>query len=62
MEVFISICGIPHKNNQRGLSAERLTEVLCLLGERGYPSLFGLCLGRLDLEKHRWGQGSVAGA
>lgn len=62
MEVFISICGIPHKNNKRGLSAERLTEVLCLLEEREYPSLFGLCSGGLDLEKRRWGQGSVAGA
>ena len=36
--------------------------MLCLLGEREYPSLFGLCSGRLDLEKHRSGQSSVAGA
>ena len=35
MEVFISICGILHKNNKRGLSAERLTEVLCLASAQG---------------------------
>ena len=34
MEVFISICGIPHKNNECGLGARRLTGVLCLLQER----------------------------
>ena len=61
MEVFISICGIPHRNNECGSSAKRLTEMLCLPGEREYPSLFGLCSGRLDVEKHRHGKGSMAG-
>lgn len=43
MEVFISICGIPRWNNEGGSGAKRLTEVLCLLRTREYPSLFGLC-------------------
>jgi hypothetical protein len=51
MEVFISICGIPHKNNEPASSAKRLTEgVVFAEGESIHLDLV-LAQGWLSLEK-----------